>query len=231
MFIEFLKSLEEFSVVSAAVRMLLAMIIGGIIGLERSKHGRSAGMRTHILVCIGATLSALLGIYASKHGISTDPLRVSAQVVSGIGFLGAGLILIQNKSKIVGLTTAAGLWNTAIIGLAIGIGFYEGASICFILAFATTLVLPKIEEMFSKNDKYHMIYVELEDSSFVNEFYDYVLTSNFGEVHKMDLSSSKSGKPGRIGVQITLTVRKKTSAFSVVKTIRELEYVDFAVKM
>jgi putative Mg2+ transporter-C (MgtC) family protein len=226
-----LKSLEEFSVVTVLVRMVLAMLIGGIIGLERSKHGRSAGMRTHILVCLGATLSALLGIYAVKHGISTDPLRVSAQVVSGIGFLGAGLILIQNKSKIVGLTTAAGLWNTAILGLALGVGFYEGAFLCFVMAFATTLVLPKIEELFSKNDMYHMIYAQLDNSSFVNQFYDYVGAADFGDVHKMDVTSAKDSAAGKIGVQITLTVRKKMSVSDVVNAIRALEYVDFAVKM
>ena len=229
--LDFLKSLEDFSVVTVLVRMILAMLVGGIIGLERSKHGRSAGMRTHILVCLGATLSALLGIYAVNKGISTDPLRVSAQVVSGIGFLGTGLILIQNKSKIVGLTTAAGLWNTAILGLALGIGFYEGVVLCFIMAFATALVLPKIEELFNKNDKYHMIYVELTDSSLVNDFYDYVGEANFGEIHKMDLSSPKCATVGRIGIQITLSVHKKTDVSDIVNALRALDYVDFAVKM
>ena len=126
-----IKFFEDYSAASAAIRLVLALIFGAVIGLERTKHGRQAGMRTHILVAVGACLSALIGVYAVTKGFSTDPLRVGAQVVSGIGFLGAGIILIQNKSRIVGLTTSAGLWNTAAIGLALGIGFYEGALICF----------------------------------------------------------------------------------------------------
>ena len=79
--------LRDFNIATIAIRLVLAMIFGGVIGIERGKQGRAAGMRTHILVCLGATLSALLGMYAVTHGIATDPLRVSAQVVSGIGFL------------------------------------------------------------------------------------------------------------------------------------------------
>ena len=95
-FWEFMIDIEDFNGWTVCLRLALATLIGGIIGLERSKKGRSAGMRTHILVCLGAALTALSGVYLSEHGSPGDPARLSAQVISGIGFLGAGLILFQN---------------------------------------------------------------------------------------------------------------------------------------
>ena len=121
---DFIELLYSFNVTSVSVRLLLALFMGAAIGLERTKHGRSAGMRTHVLVCIGAALSSLIGVFAVQNGLSGEATRVGAQVISGIGFLGAGLILVQNRSRIIGLTTAAGLWNTAIIGLALGTGHW-----------------------------------------------------------------------------------------------------------
>ena len=119
---QLVKTLEELNTVSVAVRVLLAVIVGGCIGSERGRHGRAAGLRTHILVCLGAAMTTMIGVYAMEHIKSTgDPLRVGAQVISGIGFLGVGTIMIRNRSHVTGLTTAAGLWATACIGLGIGI--------------------------------------------------------------------------------------------------------------
>ncbi len=229
--LEFLKGLGDCFPAVVAIRLVAAMILGGIVGLERSKHGRSAGMRTHILVCIGSALAALIGVYGNTIGFSGDPLRIAAQVISGIGFLGAGLILIQNKSKIVGLTTAAGLWNTAVIGLACGIGFYEGALLCEFMAFLTALVLPRIEMWFSKNDKHSMLYVELEESSFVNGFYDKVRDSNFGELHRLDITSPRSDTGDHVGVVITITLPKHKDIREFEKELRVLSGVVLAVEL
>lgn len=226
-----IKFFEDYSAASAAIRLFLALLFGGIIGLERSKHGRQAGMRTHILVAVGACLSALIGVYAVSKGFSTDPLRVGAQVVSGIGFLGAGIILIQNKSRIVGLTTSAGLWNTAAIGLALGIGFYEGALICFVISLVTSLILPKVEYWFSKNDMYTMLYIELCDSTYVNSFYEILRGSGFGEIHQIEVVPPRSSSAGKIGVQLTLTLRKKHDVYELEKTLAALDGVDYAVAL
>ena len=222
---------EEYSAASAAVRLFVALIFGGIIGLERTKHGRQAGMRTHILGAVGACLSALIGVYAVEKGLSTDPLRVGAQVVSGIGFLGAGIILIQNKSRIVGLTTSAGLWNTAAIGLALGIGFYEGAAICFAISLITSLLLPKVEYWFSKNDMYTMLYIELSDSTYVNSFYDLLRNGGYGEIHQIEVVAPRSSSAGKIGVQLTLTLEKKHDVYELEKTLCALPGVDYAVML
>ena len=120
-------------------RLMLAVACGGVLGLEREVNRHPAGLRTHIIVCLGATLVMITGqgltISAVAAGISSDPARLGAQVISGIGFLGAGTIIVTGKRHIRGLTTAAGLWASACIGLAIGTGFYEAAVICTIAVF------------------------------------------------------------------------------------------------
>ncbi len=228
---EFMEAIEQFNGWTVCLRLLLATLIGGVIGLERSKKGRSAGMRTHILVCLGASLTALMGIYLSEHGSPGDPARISAQVVSGIGFLGAGLILVQNKFKIAGLTTAAGLWNTAIIGLACGFGFYAGAIVCFIIAMITSLLFPQIEYWCSKNDKHTMIYMEMHTNASVNRIYDILRNSNFGEIHKIDIVSPRSGNSEHIGIEFTLTLQKKSNVYNLEKTLCAIEGIVFAVEI
>ena len=223
--------LEDFSAGSIAVRLAIALILSGIIGLERTKHGRQAGMRTHILVAVGACLASLIGVFAVEEGFSTDPMRLGAQVVSGIGFLGAGIILIQNKSRIVGLTTSAGLWNTAVLGLALGVGFYEGALICFFISLITSLILPKIEYWFSKNDMYTMVYIELANSTYVNAFYDYLRTSGCGEIHQIEIVAPRSSSQGKVGVQLTLTLPKKHSVYELEKKLCSVDGVDYAVAL
>ena len=107
-------------VLQILIRTFLAVIIGGLIGSERARHGRAAGMRTHILVCLGACLTSMISIYAALYlGSTGDLTRISAQVISGIGFLGAGMIILKNNNVITGLTTAAGVWTTSVIGIAL----------------------------------------------------------------------------------------------------------------
>lgn len=109
------------------LRILLSLVVGGIIGLERGIKSKSAGFRTYMLVCLGSAMVMMTNQYIYDTFGSGDPTRMGAQVVSGIGFLGAGTILVTHRNQIRGLTTAAGLWVAACLGLAIGIGFYTGA--------------------------------------------------------------------------------------------------------
>lgn len=117
--------LLEPSIFTMLIRALLALLCAGVIGYDRDAHGSAAGLRTHMLVCVGAMLAMSTGVFTAMH-FSGDAQRIGAQVVSGIGFLGAGTIIVH-KGHISGLTTAAGLWASACIGLAIGTGFYEAA--------------------------------------------------------------------------------------------------------
>ena len=138
--------------IDAIFRLLLSVVLSGLIGLERESHGREAGLRTHILVGIGATLIMLTSVYISKQyglGNPADPGRVAAGVVTGIGFIGAGTI-IRFRASVRGLTTAASLWVTAGIGLAIGSGFYLGALITTALILFALVFLGRFERFISK---------------------------------------------------------------------------------
>lgn len=133
---------------SIAARLLLASVCGGLVGYEREKASRPAGFRTHILVCLGSALVMITAEYIWRdysQAVNIDPTRLGAQVISGIGFLGAGTI-IRNGSSVKGLTTAASLWAVACIGLAIGSGFYAGAMIATVLIFIALISLKKIEK-------------------------------------------------------------------------------------
>ena len=126
--LRFFDPLRDITILTVPVRMLFALLCGGAIGLERSYKNRPAGIRTHMLVCIGSTIASMTGVYlAVNRAMPTDISRLGAQVVSGLGFIGGGTILVTKDKKIKGLTTAAGLWASGIIGLAIGAGFFEGA--------------------------------------------------------------------------------------------------------
>ena len=146
-------------------KLILAAILGALIGYEREFSNRPAGLRTNMLVCLGAALIQILSldILAGYGDIaSTDPSRLGAQVISGIGFLGAGTI-IHEGATIKGLTTAAGLWVVACIGLAIGNGSYVPAILTSLLAFATLRILKDLEERVASRNPYLNIEVKLED--------------------------------------------------------------------
>jgi putative Mg2+ transporter-C (MgtC) family protein len=146
-------------------RLVLACVLGGIIGYERENMHRPAGFRTHILVCVGSALvMATSEFIFRKYSASTsiDPARLGAQVISGIGFLGAGTIIREGFS-VKGLTTAASLWAVSCVGIAAGIGFYEGAITASALILTTLLLLKKFEDRFNKHNKYRLFYIQSEN--------------------------------------------------------------------
>ena len=126
--------LRDLGFVNVLLRMIVAFVIGGVIGLERSYNNKSAGFRTHILVCLGACIASMTGQYLYLElGLPADMSRIPTQVISGLSFIGAGTIVVTKKNTVKGLTTAAGLWTTAAIGLGCGAGFYE---LCIIATVA-----------------------------------------------------------------------------------------------
>lgn len=136
-----LNLLKEVNLISTTVRLLLALLCGGILGIERGRKKRPAGFRTYMLVCMGSALVMITSQYISQMYGQTDLTRMGAQVISGIGFLGAGTIMVTGRNQVKGLTTAAGLWAVACLGLALGIGFYSGAIIsCFLILFVMTIL-------------------------------------------------------------------------------------------
>ena len=194
-----LRLLSEFNEISITVRLLAALLMGGLIGMERGRHGRAAGMRTHVLVCVGACMTALVGLFMSG---TSDATRIAAQVISGIGFLGAGTIMIRNQSVITGLTTAAGVWCTATIGIALGYGFYLAAFIATVITIVTATLLTRLE-----GGKKYLIrcYVELKDAA--------ATTNTIASIEQMypttkvtEVTASKSGLPGTVGLSLSLSL-------------------------
>jgi len=137
--------------VDLIIRLLLAGVLGGLVGYERERHNRPAGLRTHILVCLGSSLVMIVSVagFGGGMGASGDQARIAAQVVSGIGFLGAGTIMRQG-SAVRGLTTAASLWVVAAIGLATGIGLYVAAVATTILVLLSLYLLSGVEEYLAR---------------------------------------------------------------------------------
>ena len=153
----FLDGIRDISFLSVMVRLALSCACAALIGLERSAKNRPAGFRTHILVCMGAAVAAATGIYLTVGaGLPSDISRISAQVISGLGFIGAGTIIVTRKATIKGLTTAAGLWTTGIIGLAIGSGYYELGVIGTVLVLLTETVLAHFAKNIRENPEFDL---------------------------------------------------------------------------
>ncbi|MBQ6848390.1 MAG: MgtC/SapB family protein [Clostridia bacterium] len=200
--IDFLVLLEDYALITSFVRLVAAAIMGGLIGIERGRHGRPAGLRTHILIAIGAAMSSLTGVYLNEClGLSVDVTRMAAQVISGIGFLGVGTILIRNKSIVTGLTTAAGMWATAAIGISVGFGFYSGAIIATLICIFSVTVLSRLEKI--KKNAIN-IYIELANISDTETVINEIL--NIGDtLATYEIIPPKSGHADNVG--ITLTIR------------------------
>lgn len=149
--------LRDITFWTVAFRLCLAFLCGGAVGLERSYKNRPAGFRTHILICIGASMAAMTGLYLYLNAhISTDISRIGAQVVSGLGFIGAGTIVVTKKPQIKGLTTAAGLWASGIIGLALGAGFYEGGLTATVLLILTEICFARVGKRIRYTPEFRM---------------------------------------------------------------------------
>lgn len=216
-------TLTELNEISVAFRLVLSVIVGGCIGSERGRHGRAAGLRTHVLVCLGATMAALVGLYSvTVLGFSSDPMRLGAQVISGIGFLGAGTIMTRNQAQITGLTTAAGLWATASLGLAIGVGFYWAVLIGFAALLLTMTLLPRFARQ-EKRFLHETIYAELNDASRVNDLFDLMDTQEVD----LQIVTPRTGISGHVGVQCLVSAGSNSD--KLIEKFRALDYVTIAV--
>jgi len=208
---------------SVTFRLLMALIFGGIIGLERGSSGHPAGFRTHILVCMGATLAMLTNQFiAETLSTVTDPSRMGAQVITGVGFLGVGTILVTGGHKIKGLTTAAGLWASACIGLALGIGFYSGAVITGFLVFISLAYLSKFEKYFYNRSRIMDLYVELESLSMLKEFHNIIASQNIS-IEETFLSKSDQLINCGIGLHISVKIPKDMERHQAIERLNQQE--------
>lgn len=183
--------LHELNPLSIFVRLALATLCGGILGINRARKNRPAGFRTHMLVCLGATIVMMTNEYIIHVFGPSDPARLGAQVISGIGFLGAGTIVVNRRNQVLGLTTAAGLWASACIGLAIGIGFYLGAIIAALFLFAIVMVFYDVDQRLQKNSKTLYIYVEFASPPVLTALLSH-LSQNGIEVRQVELIEARN---------------------------------------
>lgn len=221
--------LAELNTVTVIVRVLLAAVAGGLIGIERGFHGRAAGLRTHMLVCLGAALTALIGCYLADGGMTTDVQRTGAQVMSGVGFLGAGTILLKKgNEKITGLTTAAGLWATAAIGLAVGYGLYTAAFVTVLVVVLAFTVMSRVEfRMHGKRQK-AFVYIELDSVDAVKDFAQKI-KEEFGAV-EIQVTPSRSGQAHHVGMEALVRISQKGgSADRKIDKLHQMEHVVFAL--
>ncbi len=221
--------LEEFNTVSVVARIFLAMLLGGFIGIEREKSHRPAGFRTHILVCVGACMTSLIGLFVwCEFGDVADPARIAAQVVSGIGFLGVGTILVKEHDHITGLTTAAGLWATAAIGIACGFGFYAGAATGTVVVALTSAILFKLEARGRKKNRRRTVYLEVAGTEGLNAYTDWLTTEL--RVTKIQVMAPRTATPGNVGLEVVFPFVGNEDVTVLLQTLRGNEYTVFAME-
>lgn len=231
LFLEALEFLRQTNSITIMIRLVLAAIAGAIIGLEREVHGRAAGLRTHIIVSLGAALCAIIGCYLTvQMGLSSDPQRTGAQVISGIGFLCAGTILFKkSSSQITGLTTAAGIWSTAAIGLAIGYGIYEAALVTIIIILLSFTLLTKIEFKMNSKRQTMMVYLELDSVDHVKETYKTIKESY--KAIDIQVIPARSGILPHVGLEAIIKIPHKGTVDAKIDKLSKIEHVVFAIQV
>ncbi len=224
---EFSTDLSSVNDTSIVIRLFMSILCGGIIGYERGRAGRPAGLRTHILVCLGSTLAILTNQYVyEKYGVS-DPTRLGAQVISGIGFLGAGTIIVTGRHQVKGLTTAAGLWATACMGLAIGVGFYKAAIVGCLLIFFSTVVLHRLDNYMLSKSKNLDVYVEFGKSALITNVLDNLRQLDLN-IESVEMVKPTYGSDASSAAIMTLRLRKKKMRMDVITRINQIEGIVFA---
>ena len=213
--------LREVTFLSVAVRIAAALIVGGILGLERERKNRAAGLRTYMLVCVGACLIMLTNQYIYQTTGSGDPMRLGAQVVSGIGFLGAGTIIVTKRNQIKGLTTAAGLWSSAAVGLSLGVGFYEAALAAGAAIYFVMTVLRYWDIRMHKRSRYMDLYMEVSTGVGLAQVLRQIRALGL-EVYSIDSDSYACVDDAKVLI-ISLKLPKRMSHFDLIKKIGQIE--------
>ena len=231
-----LDHLRQLNLTSVMLRLTLAMLCGGLIGLERERKRRPAGFRTYMLVNLGAALAMLLSQYecvmldtswapiAAEVGVRTDAARFGAQVINGIGFLGAGTVIVTGRQEVKGLTTAAGLWASACMGLAIGAGFYECVLLAFPLIFLCIRLLPAVETAIVETARNMTIYVEFESLDDVGAIINRIKSQN-AQICEVDINRDREERSRHPSAVFALRMNGRHAHTQLLAAISELESV------
>lgn len=231
-----LSYLRELNIVTMMLRILLAVLCGGLIGLERERKNRPAGFRTYMLTALGATLTVLLSLQldqmlhgpwralAESIGATQDVSRFGAEAAKGIGFLGAGTIIITARQQVKGLTTAAGLWASACVGLAVGIGFYEAAVIACVVIFCAERLLWDFGHKQNSRDRTLELFLSLRDSAALGDVIS-ALQKEQIKVEDLDFVKKEIAGDPAVTVIVTVCCFTPREAGGVAAMLRELDGV------
>ena len=213
--------LRDVSVASIVLRMVLAVVCGGVIGVEREFKRRPAGFRTHILICIGAAMTTLTGqyLFLVMH-YYTDVARLGAQVIAGVGFIGAGTIIVTQRQRVKGLTTAAGLWTAAIVGLSLGTGFYEGGIFTTACVLVAELVFSRWEYRLFQDYPEVNIYMEYDGKPCLDAVLAHFRERNI-RILNMEITRSAGSEKHNASVLFSLRLKK----FSAGELIGEIKSI------
>ena len=219
-------TIRELTLTAIVIRIIAAIVLGGVIGLERGMKNRAAGLRTYMLVCLGACVVMLINQYSTQVFNTGDPVRLGAQVISGIGFLGAGTIVVTSHNQIKGLTTAAGLWASACIGLAIGIGLYEVALIAGLCVFLVLTVLHEWDYFMRCRTRVVDVYIELDQSVSLGKFIRSIRENGL-EVSNIQRERDIAYGDEVLSFTATFKGQKKTNQADLVRLLRKQEGIKY----
>jgi len=225
-----LEGLREITLGSIVLRMVLSLILGGVLGLERGMKNRPAGFRTYMLVCLGASLVMMTNQYIYITYNKGDIVRMGAQVISGIGFLGAGTIVVTGRQQIKGITTAAGLWTAACCGLAIGIGFYEGAILGGVTVFVVMSLMDKVETIFRKKSPLMDIYLEYTGKKNFSTLLGEVRARGL-EITNIQMNKNHFANEGELCLIINVESKEKRSHADILAILTSIDGVDYVEEL
>jgi len=224
-FVEAMETMRMVTPLSVALRIFVAMVVGGLLGLERGMKNRPAGMRTYMLVCIGACVIMLTNQYVFQSFHTGDPTRLAAQVVSGIGFLGAGTIIVTRRSQIKGLTTAAGLWSSAAVGLSLGIGFYEAALFGGVAIFAVMTLMQKMDNRVHRKSKTVELYIEISKELSLGDLLRKLRERELDVQDVQRESGLETDVAGNRAYIAEVKAQKRVYHLEIVEDVRSIEHV------
>lgn len=216
--------LREVTYLAIALRIAAAVVLGGLIGIERGMKNRAAGLRTHMLVCVGACLIMVTNQFIYQTTGTGDPVRMGAQVISGIGFLGAGTIMVTRRHQVKGLTTAAGLWAAAGVGLALGIGFYEAAAMGALAVFFVMTLMQKMDNRVHRKTKDFDVFVELTSDLSFGDFLNKMREMEI-EVAEVQKEHSTDAESGNRAYLLAMRTKERRLHMDVLEEIQSMDGV------
>lgn len=220
---KFISLIDDFTITSIALRLLLSCVLGGIIGIEREQKRHSAGFRTFTLVCLGSTLATIANIYLYEGTGSADTSRIAAGVVSGIGFLGVGTIIITPKHRVKGLTTAAALWATGCLGIALGAGMIITSIFSFAIIMITMSILQHLSTYIGAHNRIITLYVEVKEENALDNFLSYIKEKEY-TILTLEKSKTELSK-GHFSVSLEIDLGKHTQHIDVIHEMGKVDGV------